>query len=68
MEQNLGFMDRILRVIIGLFLLSMLFWVEGSNKYFGLVGIIPLFTASMKSCPLYLAFKLNTLKKKISKN
>ncbi len=65
MEQNVGSMDRILRVIIGLFLLSMLFWVEGSNKYFGLIGIVPLFTASMKSCPLYLALKLNTLKKKV---
>ncbi len=65
MEQNVGSMDRILRVMIGLFLISMLFWVEGSNKYFGLIGIVPLLTASMKSCPLYLAFKLNTLKKKI---
>ena len=67
MIKNVGSADRIIRIVIGLFLLSMLFWVEGASKWFGLIGIIPIATAFMNSCPLYIPLKINTLKKKLQK-
>ncbi|HOJ17858.1 MAG: DUF2892 domain-containing protein [Ignavibacteriales bacterium] len=62
MLKNVGGVDKILRVIIGLFLLSMLLWVEGSAKYWGLIGIVPLVTGLTGRCPAYLPLKINTCK------
>ncbi|MFW5833358.1 MAG: YgaP family membrane protein [Pseudomonadota bacterium] len=60
---NVGNADRIARVVLGLVLLSMLFWVEGSGKWWGLIGVVPLFTAYTRWCPSYLPFGLNTCKR-----
>lgn len=60
MEKNVGNMDRLIRVIIGLALLSMLVFVEGSLKWLGLIGLVPLLTAAMSWCPLYSLFGLRT--------
>ncbi|MFS8523271.1 MAG: DUF2892 domain-containing protein [Limnochordales bacterium] len=62
MQANVGNVDRIIRIIVGLALLSMLFLVEGSLRWVGLVGIIPLATAFMRFCPLYSIFRINTAK------
>jgi Inner membrane protein YgaP-like, transmembrane domain len=53
MKTNVGSIDRTLRVIIGIGLLGLLFVLEGSARWFGLIGIIPLGTASIGYCPLY---------------
>lgn len=60
MKQNVGKIDRIVRVVAGLALLSLLFILEGSARYIGLIGIIPLATAAMGFCPLYCPLKINT--------
>jgi len=52
MAQNVGSADRTVRVIIGLLLLSMLF-IDGNARWFGLIGLVPLLTALVGSCPLY---------------
>lgn len=62
MQANVGNVDRIIRIIVGLALLSMLFLVEGNLRWVGLVGIIPLATAFMRFCPLYSIFRINTAK------
>lgn len=62
MQANVGNVDRVIRIIVGLALLSMLFLVEGSLRWVGLVGIIPLATAFMRFCPLYSIFRINTAK------
>ena len=67
MLKNVGGADKILRILVGLVLLSMLFWVEGSAKYWGLIGIVPLFTGLTSRCPLYSPFKINTCKQDSSK-
>lgn len=67
MKQNVGGTDRVIRIIIGLVLLSLLFLLEGNLKYLGLIGIIPLFTAFVNWCPLYTLFGVNTCKVKDSK-
>lgn len=64
MGVNVGTADRIIRVILGLAILSLLFILEGNLKYLGLIGLIPLITGLVKYCPLYSIFKINTCQKK----
>jgi len=60
MTRNLGNLDRALRVVIGIALLSLLFVLEGSLRWIGLVGLVPLLTAAAGNCPLYSVFGLST--------
>ena len=60
MTINVGSTDRIIRIVGGLLLLSLLFLLEGSARYFGLIGIIPLVTAALKTCPAYSLLGMNT--------
>ena len=53
MHENIGRRDRLLRVAAGIVLVSTLFWVEGSIRWFGLIGLVPLGTAFFGNCPLY---------------
>lgn len=57
MKPNVGSIDRIIRIIVGLGLL-------GAGCYFknwwGLVGLVPLLTAFVRFCPAYLPFGLST--------
>lgn len=62
MQINVGGLDRIIRFIVGLALLSLLFLGSGSWRWVGLVGIVPLLTALMRYCPLYTVFRVNTAK------
>lgn len=59
---NVGGIDRIIRIIAGLFLLSLVFFGEqiiGQNVIWGWIGVVPLATGTFKICPLYsiLGFK-----------
>lgn len=60
MKINVGSIDRVVRVILGLALLSLLFILDGNARYIGLIGIIPLATAAMRSCPLYSVLGMST--------
>ena len=51
MNPNIGTIDRIARVVIGLGLLSLAF--VGPQTPFGYVGLILLLTAGVSFCPLY---------------
>ena len=51
MSKNESFVDRGLRVVVGVILLSIVF--IGPHTLFGLVGIIPLLTGAIGVCPLY---------------
>ncbi|MCA9668436.1 MAG: DUF2892 domain-containing protein [Myxococcales bacterium] len=55
---NEGAIDRILRVIIGLVLLSLT--IVGPKTLWGLVGLVPLLTALVGMCPLYRLLGINT--------
>jgi hypothetical protein len=61
MQQNVGGLDRILRVILGLVLLGLIF--IGPKTWWGLVGLVPLATAVAGFCPAYLPFGFHTCKK-----
>jgi hypothetical protein len=60
MKANVGGLDRVLRVVIGVGLLSLLFVLEGSARWVGLVGIVPLGTALIGYCPLYSILGIRT--------
>ena len=51
MKQNVGSIDRTLRVIVGLGLISMVF--IGPQSVWGWVGIVPLATGLIGWCPPY---------------
>jgi hypothetical protein len=62
--QNVGGIDRVLRIILGLALIvGGFFFLSGlAGTIVGAVGFIPLITGLVGWCPLYLPFKFNTHK------
>ena len=62
MKKNVGSADKILRIVVGLGLLSLLFVLEAPMKYLGLIGLVPLATSLMGWCPLYTLIGVNTCK------
>lgn len=64
MKKNEGSLDRLIRFIIGLIILSLWFFLGGATKYWALLGLIPLLTSLLGWCPLYALFGINTLGKK----
>lgn len=56
--KNEGKVDRILRVIVGLAVLSLC--VIGPQTMWGLVGLVPLLTGLLGFCPLYKILGLST--------
>jgi hypothetical protein len=58
MNKNIGALDRSLRVIGGLILISLVF--VGPHSLWGWIGIIPLATALIGWCPLYTLLGINT--------
>ncbi|MEO8444051.1 MAG: DUF2892 domain-containing protein [Gammaproteobacteria bacterium] len=60
MPKNVGSLDRGLRVVVGLVLLSLT--VIGPKTLWGLIGIVPLVTAFVGSCPAYTLLGIKTCK------
>jgi len=58
MNQNEGTIDRVIRVVLGLGLLSLT--VIGPHSWFGLIGIVPFLTGVVGFCPLYGVLGLRT--------
>ncbi len=62
MKTNEGTLDRILRVALGLGLLSLAF--VGPRTPFGYLGLVPLATGLLGWCPLYTVLGINTCRVK----
>ncbi|HEY3358478.1 MAG TPA: DUF2892 domain-containing protein [Polyangia bacterium] len=58
--QNVGSIDRIVRVVAGLALLALWFVLPGGAHYLALVGLVPLFTATIGFCPVYSLLGIRT--------
>ncbi|MDX2193641.1 MAG: DUF2892 domain-containing protein [Gemmatimonadales bacterium] len=56
--RNEGTVDRILRVTLGVALLSLT--VLGPQTPWGFIGLVPLATGLLGSCPVYSLIGLNT--------
>lgn len=59
MPLNVGFADRTVRIVIGLLVLTLLF-ADGNARWLGLIGLVPLVTGFIGSCPLYSLFGFNS--------
>jgi len=57
-QNNVGGIDKILRIVVGLGLLSLIF--IGPKTWWGLIGLIPLGTALLGNCPLYSILGVST--------
>lgn len=57
MKTNVGFIDRVVRVVIGCAILGAGYYFK---SWWGLVGVLPLLTATFGYCPAYVPFGLNT--------
>ena len=58
LAKNVGSIDRILRIFVGLGLISLVF--VGPQTPWGWVGIVPLLTAFIGFCPLYTLIGIRT--------
>jgi hypothetical protein len=57
---NEGLMDRVIRIVIGLGILSLVF--VGPQTAWGWIGLVPLITGIVGFCPLYKLIGFNTRK------
>lgn len=59
---NVGGIDRILRIAVGLVLIALVF--VGPKTPWGWVGLVPLATGLMRICPLYSLIGVSTCPRK----
>jgi hypothetical protein len=57
-KSNVGGIDRILRIVLGIALIAMT--LTGTIGAWGWIGVVPLLTAALGSCPLYTVLGLST--------
>ena len=58
MKTNVGGIDRILRIVIGLVLIALA--ATGTVGVLGWIGVVPLATAALGFCPLYTVLGINS--------
>lgn len=65
MQKNVGHpVDKTVRIIIGVVLLSLVFYLEGDIRWIGLIGVIPILTVVFGWCPGWAVLGINTCKTK----
>jgi hypothetical protein len=57
-KTNVGIVDRILRIVLGLVLIALVF--VGPKTAWGWIGLVPLITGLFRTCPLYSLVGVNT--------
>ncbi|HUF27002.1 MAG TPA: DUF2892 domain-containing protein [Gemmatimonadaceae bacterium] len=62
MKRNIGRIDRGIRIVLGIALLSLVF--VGPQTWWGLLGLVPLVTAMVGFCPLYAVLGISSLGRK----
>ena len=63
MKRNVGNLDRIIRISMGLVLVG--FALMGSIGWWGYLGIIPLLAGVVGNCPVYTLLGISTCKRKL---
>ena len=59
MQHNVGGIDRMVRIIAGLAIIAAGLYFK---SWWGAVGMIPLLTGTLRWCPAYLPFGINSCK------
>ena len=60
MNANVGGIDRILRILVGLALIA---WALMGGPVWAWIGVVPLATGLIKFCPVYTLLGLSTCQK-----
>jgi hypothetical protein len=60
MKQNVGSTDKIIRLVLAVVLFSLIFILPGNLRWIGVLGIVPLATGLIGSCPLYMLLGITT--------
>ncbi len=60
MKKNVGSVDKVIRIILGVLIIALGIY---NQSWWGLVGIVPLFTAFISWCPVYSLIGISTNKK-----
>jgi hypothetical protein len=60
LPRNENSFDRVVRVVLGLALLALVF--VGPRSMWGIVGVVPLLTGLIGSCPAYTLLGISTCK------
>jgi hypothetical protein len=61
MKQNIHNVERVIRVVLGLIIFSLVF--VGPKSLWGLIGILPIITGLIGWCPPYQLLGISTCKK-----
>ena len=56
--QNVGTLDRVLRILVGAIMIALVF--VGPMTPWGWIGLVPLITGIVRWCPAYTLFGLKT--------
>lgn len=59
-QPNVGGLDKIGRIVLGLALLAAFFLSAGPYHWLFLIGVVPLATGIFNFCPLYTLLGINT--------
>lgn len=57
MNQNVGKIDRLFRILIGIIIIAIGAYFK---SWWGIIGVVPILIAIIGFCPLYIPFKINT--------
>lgn len=57
MKTNVGGIDRVLRIILGVVMISAGVYL---HNWWGVIGAVPLLTGLIRWCPLYMPFGLSS--------
>lgn len=60
MKANEGTADRVIRIVVGLAVLSLVFILESNARWWGLVGLLPLATGLIGWCAIYKVLGIDT--------
>jgi hypothetical protein len=63
MTRNVGGVDRLIRILVGLALLSLVVLLDGSLRWLSLIGFVPLITGLAGWCPAYTLFHVSSCPK-----
>jgi hypothetical protein len=63
MQANVGGVDRIVRITLGIALILFALLSNSEYRWWGLLGVVPLFTAFVRWCPVYLPLGISTCRK-----
>jgi hypothetical protein len=63
MQANVGGFDRIARIVIGVALILFALLSSSEYRWWGLIGLVPLFTGLVRWCPLYVPFGIKSCRK-----